>query len=205
VNGRRRPREETLRVARLISKCGEHGLEEEYPDPTAKGSKGLHWHSRRQNWTSEKSEASTAQRKDEPIQVELQLVFESVRFQMGSTKSNGARFFLSRWPGCGHDGSIVPPRRHRDQGTERRYFRRLAFRVPKETQQMASHSLKHKQRHPARRKARSPSQIASAARSYRLQLTSFLAKEVRVLYQAQRCYVQRAVDNRSILDYMSSF
>jgi hypothetical protein len=181
LNGRRRPREETLRVARLISKCGEHGLEEEHPDPSAKASKGLHWHSQRQNWTSEKSAAPTAQRKDEPIHVELQFVFESARFQMGSMKLNGARFFLSRWPGCGHDGSTVPQRRHRDQGTERRYFRRLAFRVPKETQQMASHSLKHKRGHPARRKARSPSQIASGARSYGLQLTSFLAQEGRVL------------------------
>ena len=183
MNGRRRPREETLLVARLISKCGEHGLEEEYPGPSAKASKGLHWHSRGQNWTSEKSQASTAQRKDEPIHVELQFVFESARFQMGSTKSNGARFFLSRWPGCGHDGSTVPQRRHRDRGTEQRYFRRLAFRVRKETQQMASHSLKHKQGHPARRKARSPSQIASGASSYSFQLTSFLAKEVRVALQ----------------------
>jgi hypothetical protein len=96
VNGRRRPREETLRVARLISKCGEHGLEEECLDPSAKASKGLYWHSERQNWTSEKSAESTAQRKDEPIHVELQFVLESARFQMGSTKSNGARFFLSR-------------------------------------------------------------------------------------------------------------
>jgi hypothetical protein len=180
VNGQRRPREETLRVARLISKCGEHALEEEYLDPSGKASMGLHWHSRRQNWTSEKSAASATQRKDKPIQMELQFVFESARFQMGSTKSNGARSLLSRWPGCGHGGSTFPQRHHRDQGTERRYFRRLVFRVPKETQQMVSHSLKHKQARPATRKARSPSQIASGARSYSLQFTSFLVKEAQV-------------------------
>jgi hypothetical protein len=53
------------------------------------------------------SAASTPQRKDAPIQVALRFAFESVRFQLDSTKSNGARF-LSRQPGCGHDGSTAP-------------------------------------------------------------------------------------------------
>jgi len=42
---------------------------------------------------------------------------------------------------------------------------------------MASHSLKHTPEHPATKKARSPSQIASGVKSYGFQLTSFLAKE----------------------------
>jgi hypothetical protein len=109
-----------LWVARLISKCGEHALEEEHPDPSAKESKGLHLHSRKQNWTSGTSAASTLQRKDEPMQVELHFVFESAQFQLDSTKSSGARYFLGRRPGSRLEGNTFQHRRHHDQGTARR-------------------------------------------------------------------------------------
>jgi hypothetical protein len=117
VGGRYRPREKTLWLARLFSKCGEHALEEEYLDPSPKESKGLHLHSQRQNRTGGRSAAPTPQRKDEPMQVKLYFVFESARFQLDSTKSNGARFFLGRRQGCGRDGSMVPQGHYHDQGT----------------------------------------------------------------------------------------
>jgi hypothetical protein len=50
------------------------------------------------------------------MQLALRFVFESVRFPLDSTKSNGGRFFPSRRPGCGHDGSTAPQRHHDDQG-----------------------------------------------------------------------------------------
>jgi len=144
-------------VGRLISKCGEHAPEEEYLDPSAKESMGLRFHLQRQNWTGGSSAASTPQRKDEPMKVALRFVFESARFQLDSTKSSGACSFLSRRPGCGHDGSMVPQRHYHDQGTALRPVRRLEFPAPKETQQMASRSLKRTPEYPATKKARSPS------------------------------------------------
>jgi hypothetical protein len=110
-------RAKNLWVARLIPKCGEHALEEEYLDPSANESKGLRLHSQRQSWTGGSSEVSTPQRKDEPMQVELHFVFELAQFQLDSTKSSGACSFLSRRPGCGLDGSRVPQRYHHGQGT----------------------------------------------------------------------------------------
>jgi hypothetical protein len=175
VSGRSRPRDKTLRVARLISKCGEHALEEEHPDPSAKQSKGLHLHSRHQNWTSGRPAALTPQRKDEPMQVELHFAFESARFQRDSTKSNGARSFLGRRPGCGHDGNTVPQGHHHDLGKARRSVRRPVFPA-KETQQRVSHSLKHTPGYPSTRKAQSPLQIASRLRSCSFQLTSSLRR-----------------------------
>ncbi|HKN74466.1 MAG TPA: hypothetical protein VJW94_04750 [Candidatus Acidoferrum sp.] len=47
----------------------------------------------------------------------LRFVFESARFQLDNTKSNGARSFPDRSPGCGHDGSTIPQRHHHDQDT----------------------------------------------------------------------------------------
>ena len=117
MSGRSRPREKTLWVAGLISRRGEHALEEEYLDPSAKEPKGLRLHSQRQNWTSRSSAASTPQCKDEPMQVARRFAFESVRFQLDSTKSNGARSFVIRRPGCGDDGSTLPQRHHHHQGT----------------------------------------------------------------------------------------
>jgi hypothetical protein len=151
----------TLWVARLIPKCGEHALEEEYLDPSAKESMGLRLLSQRQNRTGGSSAASTPQRKDEPIRVALRFVFESARFQLDSTKSSGACSFLSRRPGCGLDDSTVHQRHYHDQGTALRSVRRLVFPAPKETQQMPSRSLKRTPEYPATRKAWSPSQIAS--------------------------------------------
>jgi hypothetical protein len=101
-------------VAGLTSKCGEHALEEEYLDPSAKELKGLRLHSRRQDWTGGGSAASTPQCKDEPMQVALRFAFESVRFQLDSTKSNGARSFLSRRLGCDDDGNTAPQGHHHD-------------------------------------------------------------------------------------------
>lgn len=158
----------TLWVAGLISKCGEHALEEEYLDPSAKESKGLRLHSPRQNWTRESSAAPTLQCKVEPMLVALRFVFESARFQPDSTKWNGARSFLSRRPGCGDDGSTVPQHHHHHQGTALPRGPRRVFPAPKEPHQMDSRNLKHTPGHPATKKARSPSQIASLVRSCRL-------------------------------------
>jgi hypothetical protein len=133
----------------------------------------------RRNQTRRSLPASAPLCQGAPVQARLHLAFEPAQFLPDSTKSNGARSFLSCPPGCGHDGSKVLPCHHH-QGTAQRQVRRLVFPEPKETQPMASRTPRHTPARPATTKARSPSQIASQVNSCSLQLTSVLAKKSRM-------------------------
>src|SRR5258708_24204540 len=101
----------------VISKRGERAPEGEYLDPTGQASKGLRWHSRRQNWTTRSSATLTPQRKDELKRVALRFVFEPARCRLDSRKSNGAGSFLSCRPGGGGGGSTVAQSHHQDPST----------------------------------------------------------------------------------------